>query len=173
MCVCRTCPRLSPDARRSVRHGIPYAARYAGERGLPLRGQRGAGLLHRPRACHGRGAKNAYRLRRRHAGSQPRREMLRYGPYPVYLKRRILSEAGHLSNGACGELAAHLAGSGTRRFLLGHLSREKTVPSWPWKPCALRSTGRVSATRSSAWRLRLNLYTGDHRRDGLSVPDPL
>jgi phosphoribosyl 1,2-cyclic phosphodiesterase len=55
-------------------------------------------------------------------------EMLRYGPYPVYLKRRILSERGHLSNGACGELAAHLAGSGTRRFLLGHLSRENNRP---------------------------------------------
>ena len=33
-------------------------------------------------------------------------EMLRYGPYPVYLKRRILSERGHLSN-ACWRTAAH------------------------------------------------------------------
>jgi phosphoribosyl 1,2-cyclic phosphodiesterase len=55
-------------------------------------------------------------------------EMLRYGPYPVYLKRRILSDRGHLSNDACGELAVCLAGSGTRRFLLGHLSRENNRP---------------------------------------------
>lgn len=55
-------------------------------------------------------------------------EMLRYGPYPVYLKRRILSDRGHLSNESCGELAVHLARSGTERIVLGHLSRENNTP---------------------------------------------
>ncbi len=55
-------------------------------------------------------------------------EMLRYGPYPVYLKRRILSEHGHLSNAACAQLARRLADSGTRRIILGHLSRENNRP---------------------------------------------
>ena len=55
-------------------------------------------------------------------------DMLRYGPYPVYLKRRILSERGHLSNACCAELARYLAGSGTRRIILGHLSRENNRP---------------------------------------------
>ena len=55
-------------------------------------------------------------------------EMLRYGPYPVYLKRRILSERGHLSNADCGELACALAERGTGRIALGHLSRENNTP---------------------------------------------
>ena len=55
-------------------------------------------------------------------------DMLRYGPYPVYLKRRILSERGHLSNESCAALAARLAGSGTKKIILGHLSRENNRP---------------------------------------------
>jgi len=55
-------------------------------------------------------------------------EMLRYGPYPVYLKRRILSDHGHLSNENCARLARELAESGTRRIILGHLSRENNKP---------------------------------------------
>ncbi|MBQ9249693.1 MAG: MBL fold metallo-hydrolase [Oscillospiraceae bacterium] len=55
-------------------------------------------------------------------------EMLRYGPYPVYLKRRILSEHGHLSNDNCALLARELALDGTRQIILGHLSRENNTP---------------------------------------------
>lgn len=54
--------------------------------------------------------------------------MLRYGPYPVYLKRRILSDRGHLSNESCAQLAGRLARSGTRQIILGHLSRENNSP---------------------------------------------
>ena len=55
-------------------------------------------------------------------------EMLRYGPYPVYLKRRILSDRGHLSNDNCAALARELAQNGTKRIILGHLSRENNTP---------------------------------------------
>ena len=55
-------------------------------------------------------------------------DMLRWGAYPVVLKRRILSEHGHLSNADCGTLACALAESGTRRIALGHLSRENNTP---------------------------------------------
>lgn len=55
-------------------------------------------------------------------------EMLRYSSYPVYLKRRILSERGHLSNADCAQLARSLAHSGTGRIILGHLSRENNTP---------------------------------------------
>ena len=55
-------------------------------------------------------------------------ELLRYGPYPVYLKRRILSAHGHLSNADCAQLARELAENGTRRIILGHLSRENNRP---------------------------------------------
>ncbi len=56
-------------------------------------------------------------------------ETLRYGAYPVYLKRRILSDHGHLSNAACGELAAFLVSEGARSIVLGHLSRENNTPA--------------------------------------------
>lgn len=55
--------------------------------------------------------------------------MLRYGPYPAVLKRRILSDRGHLSNDRCGEFACSLAAHGARTIILGHLSRENNLPS--------------------------------------------
>ena len=55
-------------------------------------------------------------------------DMLMSGPYPYPLKRRILSDAGHLSNVLCGELCAVLAKSGTKSFWLGHLSEKNNVP---------------------------------------------
>ena len=54
--------------------------------------------------------------------------MLRTGRYPVYLKRRILSDRGHLSNEACAQLACALAKTGVRSLVLGHLSRENNRP---------------------------------------------
>ena len=54
--------------------------------------------------------------------------MLENGPYPYYLKRRILSSRGHLSNDACAETVTKLLESGSTRFLLGHLSRENNFP---------------------------------------------
>ena len=54
--------------------------------------------------------------------------MLQYGPYPVALKRRILSPNGHLSNSDCGALACALAESGTGSIVLGHLSQENNTP---------------------------------------------
>jgi phosphoribosyl 1,2-cyclic phosphodiesterase len=55
-------------------------------------------------------------------------EMLKSGMYPYYLKRRILSERGHLSNADSGYLAARLAESGTKRIVLAHLSKENNTP---------------------------------------------
>ena len=54
--------------------------------------------------------------------------MLRDGPYPFPLKRRILSDHGHLSNDDCALLAAELVRGGTRKLILGHLSRENNRP---------------------------------------------
>ncbi len=65
-------------------------------------------------------------------------EMLRFGPYPVYLKKRILSARGHLSNASCAAFARELAENGTRRIILAHLSRENNSPEK-----ALAETGRA------------------------------
>lgn len=55
-------------------------------------------------------------------------DMLLSGRYPYPLKRRILSDRGHLSNDNCAKLACALAESGTRAIVLGHLSRENNTP---------------------------------------------
>ena len=55
-------------------------------------------------------------------------EMLEFGPYPPYLKSRILSRRGHLSNNQCADLATELAQAGTSAFVLAHMSRENNTP---------------------------------------------
>ena len=55
--------------------------------------------------------------------------MLQNGPYPYFLKERILSNHGHLSNENCAKTAVKLVESGTTRIVLGHLSKENNIPS--------------------------------------------
>jgi len=55
-------------------------------------------------------------------------EMLKVGPYPYYLKQRILSDHGHLCNEMAGKVISYMAEQGTRYFVLGHLSRENNFP---------------------------------------------
>lgn len=55
-------------------------------------------------------------------------EMLKVGPYPQWLKMRILGEKGHLSNETAADVITAIAEKGTRNFLLGHLSRENNFP---------------------------------------------
>ncbi len=54
--------------------------------------------------------------------------MLRSGPYPPELKRRIMSEYGHLSNEDSASFAEYLVQNGTTRLLLGHLSPHNNTP---------------------------------------------
>ena len=56
-------------------------------------------------------------------------DWVRSGPYPYYLKQRILGDRGHLSNEAGAELAALAAQSGTRNIVLAHLSAENNTPA--------------------------------------------
>jgi len=55
-------------------------------------------------------------------------DMLRHGPYPLYLKERILSQNGHLSNHDCGEQVSRLIRQGTTHIILGHLSQDNNRP---------------------------------------------
>ena len=54
--------------------------------------------------------------------------LLSVSQYPYYLKQRIKSNRGHLSNKQCAELAVELAKTGTKRFVLSHLSSENNTP---------------------------------------------
>lgn len=54
--------------------------------------------------------------------------MLQNGPYPYYLKKRILSSSGHLSNQSCAEFLPHLIENGAKNIILSHLSSHNNVP---------------------------------------------
>ena len=54
--------------------------------------------------------------------------MVRTGPYPYPLQKRILSNIGHLSNEACADTLRALINKGTTHFVLAHLSRENNTP---------------------------------------------
>lgn len=54
--------------------------------------------------------------------------MLQVGPYPYYLKQRILGDRGHLSNENSGRLLCRILHDGLRTVLLGHLSKENNLP---------------------------------------------
>ena len=55
-------------------------------------------------------------------------DMLKNGEYPYVLKKRILSDCGHLSNASCAEALPDFVGAGLTRILLGHLSEENNTP---------------------------------------------
>lgn len=53
--------------------------------------------------------------------------MLQVGPYPYYLKQRILGERGHLSNESSGRLLSRLLHDKLKAVMLGHLSKENNM----------------------------------------------
>lgn len=86
-------------------------------------------------------------------------EMLKNGPYPYPLKRRILSDRGHLSNAFSAKVAARLCASGTEHVILAHLSAENNLPELALAAArqALEEAG-----------LEAELYLAP--RDGLGTP---
>ena len=54
--------------------------------------------------------------------------LLAISSYPYYLRQRIASDHGHLSNPDCADTVRRLAQTGTARFVLAHLSRENNTP---------------------------------------------
>lgn len=56
-------------------------------------------------------------------------DMLKNGPYPSFLKARISSKYGHLSNDYCARAVLTMAKKGTKKFILGHLSECNNTPS--------------------------------------------
>ncbi len=54
--------------------------------------------------------------------------MLSRGPYPPYLKARIASQRGHLSNDECAAALLKLMDNGCIRYSLCHISQENNAP---------------------------------------------
>ena len=54
--------------------------------------------------------------------------MLQSGPYPYFLKRRIMGPKGHLSNEDCAGTLQRLVQAKTRKIILAHLSQHNNLP---------------------------------------------
>ena len=70
-------------------------------------------------------------------------DMLMNGSYPVYLKKRVRSEGGHLSNKECAELIHDIYHKSLRHLFLCHLSHENNTPDIAYRTAeeALRKEG--------------------------------
>lgn len=63
--------------------------------------------------------------------------MLQVGPYPYYLKQRILSDHGHLSNENSGRMISRLLHDDMKAIVLGHLSKENNLPELAYETVRL------------------------------------
>lgn len=81
--------------------------------------------------------------------------MLQVGPYPYYLKRRILGDRGHLSNERAGELLSKIMHDNMHTVYLSHLSKENNLPQLAYESV------RVEVTMNRA----------DMPKDAISIND--
>lgn len=86
-------------------------------------------------------------------------DMLQVGHYPYPLKRRILSDVGHLSNETAGKAIVEMVRHNVKSVLLAHLSRENNFPQ-----LALSTvTGILAENKMIPGRdLELNLSVREH-----------
>ena len=87
--------------------------------------------------------------------------MLKNGPYPPFLKQRVLSKHGHLSNDDCAKLACLLADSGTRQIILGHLSQQNNTPEAAETAVAEALSGRNVKIYTAPANKLLEVLIGD------------
>ena len=66
--------------------------------------------------------------------------MLQVGPYPYYLKQRILGNRGHLSNENSGRLLNRILHDDLKAIMLGHLSKENNMPELAYEAVRMEIT---------------------------------
>lgn len=88
-------------------------------------------------------------------------QMLRYGPYPYSLKRRVLSEIGHLSNEDCGSALLDILKQNNkcRKIVLGHLSNTNNVPE-----LAYRAVKNILDEKSLISERKLDIKLADRNK---------
>lgn len=96
-------------------------------------------------------------------------EMLKTGPYPYELKKRIASKHGHLSNADCAALASELYEGGTEHIMLAHLSEENNLPELAYNEVFTaiadpRVDLKVARQDESVWLI-------DGSDDGSGIPE--
>jgi len=65
-------------------------------------------------------------------------EMLRFGSYPLFLKERVASPTGHLSNKEAAEFLATHYHTGLKNIWLCHLSKDNNHPELAYKTVDIR-----------------------------------
>lgn len=102
-------------------------------------------------------------------------EMLRRGPYPPHLKRRVSSAVGHLSNEDCGIALAKVARTGSRtpHVWLAHLSDTNNRPNIArvTVEAALDRVDRELSVTPLPRRAPGPVWTPTERRSGPVTPD--
>ena len=91
-------------------------------------------------------------------------DMLRYGRYPYFLKQRILSDYGHLSNNQAADVLLRLFDRHDKKrvVLLAHLSKENNTPAVAEQTVLTALAGKGRFTGS-------DLYMGVLMRDESSL----
>jgi phosphoribosyl 1,2-cyclic phosphodiesterase len=87
-------------------------------------------------------------------------EMLKVGPYPWYIKQRVMSRTGHLSNTIVSEFLAdsELFDARARHLVLAHISEQNNTPD-----LARISAEEALNRRSSEYAFRGTLHVASQR----------
>lgn len=81
--------------------------------------------------------------------------MVQVGPYPYYLKQRILGKKGHLSNESAGRLLSEILHDDMKHIFLGHLSRENNLPQLAHEAVRLEITMGENPYQASDFDIRV------------------
>ncbi|MEF9938733.1 MAG: MBL fold metallo-hydrolase [Clostridium sp.] len=79
--------------------------------------------------------------------------MLEAGAYPYYLKKRILSDHGHLSNENAGRLLSCILHDNLKHIFLGHLSKENNYEELAYETVRLEITDSDTPYRASDFQI--------------------
>lgn len=83
--------------------------------------------------------------------------MLQVGPYPYYLKQRILGERGHLSNENSGKLLCRILHDKMQAIILGHLSKENNLPELAYEAVRMEITMGDNPYSANDFRMQVAL----------------
>ncbi|MCM1395012.1 MAG: MBL fold metallo-hydrolase [Corallococcus sp.] len=91
-------------------------------------------------------------------------DMLWNGSYPFYLKNRINSKYGHLSNAQASDVLAQLADSNVKNVILAHLSQQNNT-----KQAALSAVNEAYSKRGVVVGKDVNVYVADQYENEVTV----
>ncbi|MCH5156556.1 MAG: MBL fold metallo-hydrolase [Clostridiales bacterium] len=91
-------------------------------------------------------------------------DMLMKGDYSYPLKRRILSNYGHLSNAQATDILSQLVGSRVKNVILAHLSEKNNT-----RELAFNSAVSMYASRGLTEGKDVNVYVADQYENGITI----